>query len=98
MTAKQVNKLVLSKGQGYLSGYNLEGFEAAVFDEVCAKIAASEEIKNLSDEAITLATITAFKTAYELMTETITALLNVADTVSLNYRKHDFQFNKNTGL
>ena len=98
MTPKQINELVLNKGHEYVKDFTLTDFQAAVFDEVCEKIAASGTLDNLTSEGIILATITAFKTAYELMKETINALLKVADTVSLNYRQQAFQFNKSSVL
>src|SRR5436305_10789294 len=98
MTPKQVNELVLNKGHEYLKDLSLKGFQAAVFDDVCEKIAASGTLENLTTEGIILATITAFKAAYELMKETINALLKVADSVSLNYRQQAFQFNRNSIL
>ncbi|MBV9961431.1 MAG: hypothetical protein JO072_04220 [Parafilimonas sp.] len=98
MTPKQINELVLSERSDYAKSFVGNGFKVAVFDEVCEKISSSGTLQSLTKEGIILAAITAFQTAYEMMKETINALLKVADTVSLNYRKQTFQFNKDSVL
>ena len=98
MTPKQISELVLKEGGEYSTSFVSASFKAAVFDEVCEKIAYSNALENLNKEGLILAVTTAFQTAYEMMRETINALLKVADTVSLNYRKQTFQFTKDSVL
>ena len=98
MTPKQIRELVLNKAQSYVADFNCEGIEAAIFEEICENVASSNTLERLSDEAIILAVISAFKAAYDLMKKMINALVKVEDVVYIHYREKTFEFNKDSSL
>jgi len=98
MTPKQVHELVINKTHEYVKDFDFTGLQAAVFDEVCEKIATSNTHEKLTGDGIILAAITAFQASHEIIKSTIRLLLTAEDTVSLYYRDQAFQFNKDSVL
>jgi hypothetical protein len=88
----------LNKAHEYIADFNCESIQAAILEEICENVAASNALEKLPDEAIILAVIAAFKAAYELMKKMIHALVKVEDLVYIHYREKTFEFNKDSVL
>lgn len=94
MTTEQLEQLVLDKAQQMVAGFEFDGLQSAVFEEVCENIVRSNNLDEMNEQSIILSTLTAFETCYAMMKGMIKGALDVADNVNINYRGVSFQFDK----
>lgn len=95
MTSEQLSELVTNKANQLLGGFALNEMQTAIFEEVCENITKSNDLKDMSDNAIILSTLTAFNTCQEIMKGLIKASLENADEVNITYRGKTFHYDDN---